>query len=51
METICIGILASRVGKVGKELVWDADKLRFTNDDDANTLTGRKLRKEFISWE
>jgi hypothetical protein len=32
-ETALIGAIASRTGKY---LVWDAENLRFTNDDEAN---------------
>jgi len=48
METICLLNVATRVAKKGKALEWDAEKLRITNDEDADRLLRRPYRK---GWE
>jgi len=44
-ETICLGTVALRADK---KLNWDADKMKITNDKDADKLLYRKYRK---GWE
>jgi hypothetical protein len=34
--------------RVNKKLMWDADKMQFTNSQEANPLMQRKYRK---GWE
>jgi hypothetical protein len=48
METICLLNVESRIGKKGKTLEWDAENVRFRNDEDANQLVRRAYRK---GWE
>jgi len=44
-QAICMGGIAMRVNK---KLMWDADKMQFTNSPEANQLMKRKYRK---GWE
>jgi len=44
-ETLMLGSVALRVPK---KLYWDAEKMRFSNSDEANKLVYRNYRK---GWE
>ena len=45
METICLLNVFPRIRKKGRTLEWDAENVRFKNDDDANRLVRRAYRK------
>ncbi|MFO8012234.1 MAG: Gfo/Idh/MocA family oxidoreductase [Phycisphaerae bacterium] len=50
MEFLNLGHVVMRRGAVGKTLLWDADRMRFTNDEQATRLLSRPYRKEYVNW-
>ncbi len=44
-EAILLGNIALRVGQLGKKLEYDAEKMRFTNSDEANKYITKEYRK------
>ena len=43
-ETVLLGVIASRIGSEGGELLWDAEALRVTNSDKANRFVKEDYR-------
>ncbi len=50
MEFLNMGHIGLRRGEIGKELMWDNENRKFTNDEVASTMVSRIHRKEFVNW-
>lgn len=44
-ESILLGNIALRVGKVNEKLIYDGEKMKFTNNDQANGFLTKEYRK------
>ncbi len=51
MELLNLVAVAAKAQKVGKELIYDYDNLKFTNDEDATSLLTREYRESFMNWK
>ena len=44
-ESILLGNIALRVGKMNEKLLWDGKNMKFTNSEEANKFVTKEYRK------